>query len=359
MTAEATLKSQRKQAVSDYSGLLNKIKDEGLLGRRIPFYVSVFIGTTIVGLISWGGIFFLGDSWWNIIPAVVLGICAAQYGFLAHEASHRQIFTSNKINDWAGIFLADLFVGLGYGWWMHKHTKHHANPNKVDKDPDIAINVLSFTPESLASKKGLERILSKNQGRLFFGFLLFTGFDLLFESYKALVNPKVRVKHRALELVLITTRVVVPIAIAFTLMNPLLAAVFSMVMMMSLGWFMGSAFAPNHKGMPMVPKTMKLDFLRRQVLTSRNIKPSIITDFFMGGLNYQIEHHLFPNMPRPNLTRAREITMEYCLKLNIPYKEVGTIQAYKEVVKYLNDVGLNKESVDPFLCPMAKFRYTV
>lgn len=356
--SETTL-TPRKHAVSDYSGLLKKVKEEGLLGRRIPFYVSVFVGTTLVGLLSWAAIFVLGDSWWNLIPAVILGICAAQYGFLAHESSHRQVFTSNKINDWVGIFLADLFVGLGYGWWMHKHNRHHSNPNKVDKDPDIAINILSFTPESLASKKGLERFLSKGQGKLFFIFLLFTGFDLLFESYKALLNPKVKVKHRALELVLITTRVVVPVLVAFILMNPLLATVFSLTMMMSLGWFMGSAFAPNHKGMPMIPKDMKVDFLRRQVLTSRNIKPNIITDFFMGGLNYQIEHHLFPNMPRPNLTRAREITQAYCEDLGIPYTEVNVIQAFKSVVTYLNDVGLNKESVDPFLCPMAKFRYTV
>lgn len=353
----ATL-SSRTRTVSDYSNLLKQVKDERLLVRTIPFYVMVFIGTTLVGLASWVTVFLLGDSWWNLLPAAILGICSAQYGFLAHEASHRQVFTSNKANDWAGLVLADFFVGLGYGWWMHKHNKHHANPNKVGKDPDIAINVLSFTPESLASKKGLEKLLSKNQGRLFFLFLLFTGFDLLFESYKALLNKNVRVKHRALELILITVRIVLPVAIAFSIMNPVLAFVFTMVMMMSLGWFMGGAFAPNHKGMPMVPESMKLDFLRRQVLTSRNIRPNIFTDFFMGGLNYQVEHHLFPSMPRPHLARARELTIKYCAENNIPYTEVGTIDAYKSIVRYLNDVGLSKQTADPFMCPLAQFRYT-
>lgn len=348
----------RAKVVSDYSKLLKQVKEEGLLARTIPFYVMVFIGTSLVGIASWAAVFLLGDSWWNLIPAIILGICSAQYGFLAHEASHRQVFTSNKVNDWAGLFLADFFVGLGYGWWMHKHNKHHANPNKVGKDPDIAINVLSFTPESLASKKGLEKILSKNQGRLFFLFLLFTGFDLLFESYKALLDRNVKVKHRALELTLITIRVILPVVIAFSVMNPLLAFAFSMVMMMSLGWFMGGAFAPNHKGMPLVSENLKLDFLRRQVLTSRNVKPSILTDFFMGGLNYQVEHHLFPSMPRPHLNRARELTIKYCAENDIPYTEVGTIDAYKSIVKYLNDVGLSKQTADPFVCPMAQFRYT-
>lgn len=352
------LASPRTRVVSDYSVLLKQIKEHNLLARTVPFYLTLFIIVTIIGALAWVAVFMIGDSWWNIVPAVILGICTAQYGFLAHEASHRQVFSSNKVNDWAGIFLADLFVGLGYGWWTHKHNKHHANPNKVGKDPDIDINVLSFTKESLAKKKGVEKILSKNQGRLFFVFLPFTGFDLLFESYKALLNPKHKVKHRVLELVLLTVRVFAPMAVAFALMNPLLAIAFTMVTMCTMGFFMGGAFAPNHKGMKLVPETMKLDFLRRQVLTSRNIKPGFVTDLFMGGLNYQIEHHLFPSMPRPHLLKAKKLTEKYCLENGIPYVETNIIKAYKEVVGYLNEVGLSKESIDPFVCPLAQYRYT-
>ncbi|MBC9706034.1 MAG: acyl-CoA desaturase [Enterococcus sp.] len=348
----------RERMISDYSGLLAKIKEEKLLARTIPFYALVFAGTTLVGLLAWAGTFALASSWWVLIPALILGICAAQYGFLAHEASHRQIFTSNKVNDWVGTILADAFVGLGYGWWMHKHNKHHANPNKVSRDPDIDINVLSFTPQSLASKKGVEKFFSKRQGALFPIFLLFTAFDMLFESYKALLNPKVRVKHRFVELALITGRVVTPITIAFLIMPWFIAVAFLMVMMMSLGLFMGGAFAPNHKGMPMIPKDMKVDFLRRQVLTSRNIKPGLLMDFFMGGLNYQVEHHLFPSMPRPHLKRAQQITEDYCRERGIAYTEVNLPTAYKSVVNYLTDVGLERNTIDPFDCPMLKMRYT-
>lgn len=354
----AVVSPPRKRIVSDYTELLVAIKNEGLLARTIPFYVAIFAGTTLVGLAAWAATFFLASTWWVLIPALILGICAAQFGFLAHEASHRQIFTSNKINDWIGTVLADAFVGLGYGWWMHKHNKHHANPNKVDRDPDININVLSFTPQSLAEKKGLEKLLSKRQGMLFPIFLLFTAFDMLFESYKALLNPKTRVKHRIVELVLITGRVVTPIAIAFSIMNPFIAVAFLMVMMMALGLFMGGAFAPNHKGMPLIAKGAKVDFLRRQVLTSRNIKPGILMDFFMGGLNYQIEHHLFPSMPRPHLKRAQEITEAYCAEKGISYLEVNLPTAYKSVVKYLDDIGMSRTTADPFDCPMLQMRYT-
>ena len=117
------------------------------------------------------------------------------------------------------------------------------------------------------------------------------------------------------------------------------------------GVCLGAAFAPNHKGMPLVPRTMKLDFLRRQVLMSRNIRGGVLVDFAMGGLNYQIEHHLFPSMPRPTLRRVQPIVREYCALHGVNYTEVGLFTSYKIVVDYLNNVGLHAR--DPFQCPLA------
>ena len=71
------------------------------------------------------------------------------------------------------------------------------------------------------------------------------------------------------------------------------------------GLYLGCAFAPNHKGMPVLGEEDDLDFLRRQVLTSRNVSGGRLTETMLGGLNYQIEHHLFPAMPRPALRRCR------------------------------------------------------
>ena len=74
-------------------------------------------------------------------------------------------------------------------------------------------------------------------------------------------------------------------------------------------------------------------------------------DFALGGLNYQIEHHLFPSMPRPNLKRARPIVRAYCLEHGVSYAEVGLFESYAIVVDYLNNVGLRAR--DPFDCPLA------
>jgi fatty acid desaturase len=60
-----------------------------------------------------------------------------------------------------------------------------------------------------------------------------------------------------------------------------------------------------------------------------------LVDYLFGGLNYQIEHHLFPGMPRPNLRRARSMTIRYCEQAGIPYHEVSPLQSYAEVLRHL------------------------
>jgi fatty acid desaturase len=129
-----------------------------------------------------------------------------------------------------------------------------------------------------------------------------------------------------------------------------MAFAFLGVQLAVFGIYMGSSFAPNHKGMPVLPHDSKVDFLRRQVLTSRNIRGSWVMDSYMGGLNYQIEHHLFPNMPRPHLAKAQEIVKEYCDTHRIQYTEASLFQSYGIVVRYLNQVGLAAGG-DPFDCP--------
>jgi fatty acid desaturase len=102
---------------------------------------------------------------------------------------------------------------------------------------------------------------------------------------------------------------------------------------------MGCSFAPNHKGMPLTGQQDKLDFLRRQVLTSRNIRGGPVVDYLFGGLNYQIEHHLFPGMPRPNLRLARPIVIAYCRQTGVPYLETGVFASYRQALGHLNSVA--------------------
>jgi fatty acid desaturase len=142
-----------------------------------------------------------------------------------------------------------------------------------------------------------------------------------------------------------------PYVVLAIMFGPFWAMAMWFVMMMSFGFFMGAAFAPNHKGMPLIAKDSNLDFFSRQVLTSRNIKGSWLKDNLMGGLNYQVEHHLFPSMARPYLRKAHEIVSEYCRQNDVTMVEMNLLSSYKMIMQHLNKVGLSN-NVDPFVCPM-------
>jgi fatty acid desaturase len=346
-------------ATSNYTELLARVKEAGLLHKKPSFYVIRLVILSIISVGLWTAGGFIGASGAQdslIIPvafaiAGLLGIVGAQFGFIAHEASHRQIFRNNKWNDWAGLFLSNLFAGLSYGFWMRKHNKHHQKPNQIGEDPDIAIRVLSFTVESRDDKRGIERWISNRQGYLFPFLLFLTGFDLLLDSFLAIRRTDRPLGIRVLEFSLMVIRQTAPYIIMGLMFGWLWAIGLWVFMMMIFGFFMGAAFAPNHKGMPLVPRDAKIDFFERQVLTSRNIRGSWLKDNLMGGLNYQVEHHLFPSMARPYLKRAHDIVMAYCADKNITLVEMNLFSSYKAIIVYLNKVGLSKNS-DPFVCPM-------
>jgi fatty acid desaturase len=122
-------------------------------------------------------------------------------------------------------------------------------------------------------------------------------------------------------------------------MTPGKAVVFILVHQALFGLHLGMAFAPNHKGMPMPGPGERWDHLRKQVLTSRNVRGGPVTDWFLGGLNYQVEHHLFPSVPRPNLRKIQPMVREHCVKVGLPYTETGLVESYRLALRHLHDVA--------------------
>jgi len=344
---------------TNFAQVLNLVREAGYLKKKPSFYIIRLVVISVIASALWTGAGFLAwaatlNGWWMVLAFAIvalLGVMSAQYGFIAHEAAHRQIFRNNKLNDWTGLILANLFAGLSYGFWLKKHNKHHQRPNQIGEDPDIAIRVLSFTTESKMSKKGIERWFSDRQGYLFPLLLLFTGFDLLLDSVAGMGRKDRSIGIRVLEFSLMLIRQFAPYVVLAIMFGPFWAVAMWFVMMMSFGFFMGAAFAPNHKGMPLVEKDSSLDFFSRQVLTSRNIKGSWLKDNLMGGLNYQVEHHLFPSMARPFLRKTHAIVAEYCRQNDVTLVEMNLLSSYKVIMQHLNKVGLSN-NVDPFVCPM-------
>jgi len=342
--------SRRERYVSEYAELSRHIQASGLLERRYAYYWFQIIGTIVVFVAIWVVFTFLGNSWFQLVLAAVLAVVHAQFGFLGHDAAHRQIFASHRWNEWTARVVSGLFTGLSYGWWLTKHNRHHANPNKEGADPDIAPGAFTFTPAAAQSRRGVARRLARWQGYFFFPLLLLEGLALHVSSIQTIMRRE-PLKHRWCEAAFIVTRLGVYITVLLVVLPPSKAAAFLGVQMGLFGLLLGGAFAPNHTGMPIVAHNEKIDFLRRQVLMSRNIRGGWATNFALGGLNYQIEHHLFPSMPRPNLRRAQPIVRDFCSSHQVTYTETSLLSAYRIVVRYLNQVGHGAH--DPFRCPLS------
>ena len=333
-----------------YKQVSQVVKETGLLQRTPWFYVFVATGIAVAlgGLIT--GFILLGDSWFQLLIAAGLGIVLTQIAFLGHEAAHRQILSTGPANfTLARIVIAS--IGMSYSWWDSKHTKHHGNPNQVGKDPDIEVDTISFLEEDAAKAKGLIKLITRKQGWLFFPLLTLEGLNLHFLGLKYLVTTK-KVKGRWTELGIIALRFALILVPVFMMLPLGMAFAFLGVQFAVFGVYMGAAFAPNHKGMPIVDPNARLDFFTKQVRTSRNISGGWWTTWLMGGLNYQVEHHLFPSMPRPHLAKAREIVRDYCAANDVPYTETSLGRSYLIVIEYLNRVGLSA-GADPFDCPAA------
>jgi fatty acid desaturase len=232
----------------------------------------------------------------------------------------------------------NLLVGISFDWWVGKHNRHHTNPNHEDLDPDISITALAFTADQASSKHGLVRLIARHQGWLFFPLLLLEAAHLHLASAKATIRGG-HSRANLVEGLLLLIHVAAYVVVLLVVLSPPQAVAFVIVHQGLFGLYLGCAFAPNHKGMPTLTRDDQLDFLRRQVLTSRNVAGSRLVDWLLGGLNYQIEHHLFPSLPRPNLRRAQPLVRAFCELHGLAYVEASLFGSYAQAVRHLHTVG--------------------
>ena len=346
----AAARAEWARRTNSFTELAQAVRDAGLNRRRPGFYLVLFSGLVVALAGAITGMVLLGDSWFQLLIAAALGVLFTQFAFLGHEASHRQVLASGKANDHFGRILATFFVGMSYAWWMNKHTRHHGNPNKIGKDPDIEPGALAYREEDVVDRGRIASWFTRRQGWFFFPLLLLAGIELHRGSITDLLTRR-GISGRGLEITLISVRTVLYLGLLFWLLPFGMAWAFLGVQLAVFGVYMGASFAPNHIGMPLVPADAQLDFLDKQVLTSRNIRGGWWMTALMGGLNYQIEHHLFPGMPRPHLRQARALVLRHCEEQGVPYTETSLPVAWGIVARYLNTVGLAAGMT--FRCPTA------
>lgn len=323
----------RTRSTTEYGELKRIVKEAGLLEAQPAYYTlktTTALGMLVIGVAV---ALFAHNPFVIIADAVFMGFVSTQLGLLAHDIAHWQAFRGRRMNHVANLLFGNLLLGVSHSWWTTKHNQHHATPNHLDEDPDVNFPMLVFAAEQIATKARWLRPVIALQAYVFVFLLPFQSLNARYHSIRHLRSPKANMPwlqgafifmHLALYALLLW-QLGLGMGIAFFCVHQ---AVF--------GLYNSSVFASNHKGMEMISKDSRLGFLREQVVTSRNVRSHPITDFWAGGLNFQIEHHLFPSMPRNRLKDAQVLVREFCHEHGISYYETGLFRSYGEILSALN-----------------------
>ena len=326
-------RTQRPAPVSDYTELKRILTAAGLRAAQPRFYIS----KAILNAVALTGVVSL--ALWSphpvilVVSAILFGVMLTQNGLLGHDVAHRQVFRKGPGVAIAGWILGNLLMGISYTWWTRKHNLHHANPNHVTDDPDANYPMLAMFPEQIAQRSRWVRPMIAVQAYIYplLGMFVFLTFRVPSIAMVVRGDLPARIPQA------------IGLALHWTLFGLLLsqlggwpeALTFIVVSQVAFSWYNVSVFAPNHKGMKMLTDDEELDFLRSQVLTARNVRGSRFVDFWYGGLNYQIEHHLFPTMPRNQLRNAQPLVQQFCADRGIPYYETSLGRSYVEIFQHL------------------------
>jgi fatty acid desaturase len=330
----------------EFSELCRLVKESRLLqtksASRLWFRVAILL--LVIALIAAGMILGRGSVTLQLFDGVLLAFFFMHVSFLMHDVGHRQLFRSSAVSRAIGMLLGDLLVGVSYTWWVDKHNRHHRNPNHVDLDPDVEFAGLAFSREQAMAKRWPWTLSVKYQAFLFVPLLLGEHLHLHLVSAAHVLSGRARAPWT--EGLLLACHHIACFAIVFTVLRPLPAIAFLVCGKALGGLYAGLVFAPNHKGMLMIDSGSDVSLFRRQVLTSRNVRSGPINDFLYGGLNYQIEHHLFPFLRQDQLPAAQAIVKPFCRERGIRYHETGVFRSLKEILQHLHEVGASVRADD-------------
>jgi fatty acid desaturase len=330
-----------------YAELRQQVSAAGLLERSGWKLLPLALLTGGLGVLSVAILAFAPGAW-RLLAAIPLEMFWIQVGFFGHDTGHNQVFERTEYNRRLGLLCFPLVLGMTFRPWVIKHNLHHAQTNILGEDPDIEHPVLAFSDEIAQSRTGLARWLVRYQAYAYPMLAFFTTLTFRVDAWRyASGNPAVPQKtdryesERKLELALLFGNVLLWVALPSLLLGPLTWLPVFAIGQALLGFQMAFVFAPNHKGMPTYSDAdaSRLSFLELQVLTSRNVTGGPLVDFMYGGLNYQVEHHLFPTMPRTNLGKCHELVTAFCREIELPFSEEGVVGSCRILFETLDEIG--------------------
>jgi len=341
------------ERLKSFRELRQRLEKEGFMERSYVWYVYKTLSVYAFWL---GGIVLAFTGNW-LLSAISMGIFWQQSGWLAHEYAHHCVFWNRKFNNIVTYVTSNLLQGFSVNWWKDRHNSHHAITNVLEDDPDVQ-NLPLFVwdikdiplvhPNPDRTKLNLAKNIVPYQGYYWIPFTPLLRIIWMLQSFlyakglKTHQSPVLRKTYNFEFPLLLSHHVWVAVLLYFTMPSLYAAATWWLLANgiggAAIAWIVFTShyacelYDPNDR--------CQLNFVDLQLYTTRNIQPGFFMDWFAGGLNYQIEHHLFPQMPRNKLNAASKIIRQWCAENNVPYQCETLPTCIRLLLNRLHEVGL-------------------
>ncbi|XP_061469048.1 acyl-CoA (8-3)-desaturase-like [Rhineura floridana] len=331
--------TKNEMLVHDFRELHKTVKRTGLLKPSYPFFTFMFLHAFLTDIGSWLLIWYFGKSWMSFLVSVAFfTIAQIQYGFLQHDLGHVSVFQKPKWNRLSHLFVAGVLKGGPPSWWKHMHNQHHAKPNCFRKDPDLNMHPLLFSlgknlSEELGKKK--KKYMPYQHQHKYFIFLA----PITFVVFVQLIIIRFALTRKKwLEL---TLTVIYNIRVCLMYV-PLMGfksfmAYYWLARFLESNWFLWTSQMSH---IPMnIDYDKNLDWVSAQLAATCDVDQSLFNDWFTGHLNFQIEHHLFPTMPRHNYWKVAPLVKSLCAKHGVKYQCKSLLTAFADILHTLKESG--------------------
>lgn len=328
-----------KPIVKDFQELRETATQMGLFKPSIFFYAFQIFQIIVFDALAYLNLYYNGLSFTTFCLSVFcLGTSQTLAGWTQHDFGHLSVSKNTSVNRFWHYLCMGSFKGASSRWWNHMHYQHHAKPNVLKKDPDVRLELLFVVgkkmPKDVAAS-GKSNMPYQWQDKYF----PILGPPLLFPLYfQWMLFYYIFTRKEWTDLAFTVSYYIK----FFFLYLPLIGFWKSILLMECMRVFESIWFTwvsqSNHIPMEIDEDTAK-PWLDLQLRATCNLEKGVFNDWFTGHLNFQIEHHLFPTMPRHNLHRITPLVKSLCAKHEIPYNVKTLIGGFMDVLGSLRESG--------------------
>uniref|UniRef100_R4GC11 Fatty acid desaturase domain-containing protein n=1 Tax=Anolis carolinensis TaxID=28377 RepID=R4GC11_ANOCA len=329
--------SKNESLIMDFRELCTTVEKMGLMKPNSFYFLALLFHILLLDVASWLILIYFGTSLLPFVASLgLLTIAQVQAAWLQHDLGHLSVFEKTKWNHLLHQFVMCHLIGASAKWWTLLHSQHHAKPNCFTKDPDTDIHPFLFTlGKSLSVELGTKKIkyMPYNyQHRYFFVTmppLLFPAF-FHFHTFYIVFKKKLWV-DLAWQLSCFIRLFLVQ---GYLLGPKNFLLYYFLFRVLESSWFV---WVSQMSHIPMnVDYDKNLDWVSTQLQATCNVHQSYFNDWFTGHLNFQIEHHLFPRMPRHNFWKVTPLVKSLCHKYGIEYKCKPLLTAFADILQYVS-----------------------